>query len=85
MGFQVNCDRCGRFMRTAKAEELKALSKVEPICKTCEKVEADLQLKVANIQRRAEVDIKKVGSVYKDMITEEIRKVVGDNYGDTGS
>ena len=81
MGFQVNCDRCGRFMKTVKADELKALSKIEPICKTCEGVEADLQQKIATLQRKAEVDIKKVGNVYKEMITEEIRKVVGENYG----
>ena len=83
MGFQVNCDRCGRFMRNAKAQELKALSKVEPICKTCVEVEEVLQKKVSDLQRRAEVDIKKVGNAYKTMISEEIHKVVEDKYADT--
>ena len=85
MGFQVNCDRCGRFMKTARADELKALSKVEPICKTCLDVEAKLQLKVDTLQRKAEVDIKKVVGAYKTMISEEIHKVVEESYGDTDS
>jgi len=83
MGFQVSCDRCGRFIKTAKAEELKALIKVEPICKTCLSVESTLQAKIELLQRKAEVDIKRVCSTYKDLITEEIHKVVGENYGDS--
>ena len=81
MGFQVSCDRCKRFIRNVKTEDVKSLLRDEVLCDVCKDIETDLHKKIATLRRKAEVDLNKVSNAYKEMITKEIHRVVGEKHG----
>jgi len=84
MGFQVNCDRCGRFMRTVKASEIKSVIKTDPVCDVCLKVEETVLAKVEKYRRQAEVELKRVHVACKALLIETIQEEVAKNYGNPG-
>ena len=80
MGFTLSCDRCGRFIRKVKTEDVKGFLNQEPICEVCEEIETTLHKKIATLRRKAEVDFNKVSNAYKQMVTDEIRRVVEEKH-----
>jgi len=83
MGFQVNCDRCGRFMRNISGKDLKSMMEKEITCKVCISVEEQVKTKVDTLKRQADVELKKVHTAYKTLLIETIQEQVAKNYGNT--
>ncbi len=83
MAFQMSCDRCGRFIKNVKGGDLKQYIHTEPLCTVCIDTEEQLQKKISTIQRRAEVDFKRMAETFKELVKEEIHKSVLENYDDT--
>lgn len=51
MGFQVNCDRCKRFMKFVSKKELNQMEN-DIVCKTCQETEAKIRKDVEQIKNR---------------------------------
>ena len=85
MSFQVNCDRCRRFVKHVNGKELKNIIDGEVVCKTCVSVEEKSKAKIDTLKRQAEVEFKRVHTQYKTLLIEAIQEQVAKNYDDPGS
>ncbi len=79
MGFAMNCDRCGRFMKNVAAKDLRKLPQ-EIVCAPCKKIEASAKATVDQMKRAARADFEKVANSYKETLTELLKMAV---HGDT--
>ena len=72
MGFRMNCDRCGRFIRNLSIEELKKHSgSKEILCTPCQTWEKRSQASVEEAVDRMKGDLEK----YKQTFVNEIRDI----------
>ena len=76
MGFQMNCDRCGRSIRNLSVKELKNLPEDEVVCKNCQKTEKEIRRKVEKLKATAEIAFRDLGRKLGDQITEAIHSSV---------
>jgi hypothetical protein len=83
MGFQVNCDRCGRFMKNVNGRDLKGMMDKEIVCKVCVKTEDKIVADLDKLKRQADVEVKKVTNAYKTLLIETIQEQVAKNYAST--
>ena len=78
MGFQMSCDRCGRFMKNVPAKALRNMRDEEIVCPVCQKIESATKKRVDRLLKEAQSDLNRTAAAYKELVTDAVRESVDE-------
>ena len=76
MGIQLNCDRCGRLIKTVSIKAMNALTENDGICKSCKEAEVDQQKMKEKFKNRLINDATKFTAKWQKYYDELLQEAV---------
>jgi len=78
MGIQLNCDRCGRLMKTISIKAINSLTADDSICKICKESEVEHKKLMEKFKNRLINNASKFGAKWQAEYDELLQQMVAE-------